>query len=183
MESVIHQDKVVSEMGQSKVYNFRQFVEHTHPAAIRLAAYLLGAHHHMAADIVQKASLSAWRHLDKQDQTNRLPAWFRRIVINEVRSYFRWHGVRNRLRGLIGFTHENESLPAQPDHGLRRRLAQALEGLSLRQREVFVLVYLNDLKVAEAATIVGCAEGTAKTHLHRAVKQLRTDLSDLWRPS
>ena len=65
----------------------------------------------------------------------------------------------------------------------RRRLSEALEDLSLRQREIFVLVYLNELTVAEAATIVGCAEGTAKSHLHRAVHQLRTELSDLWSPS
>jgi len=182
MESVIHQGKVISGMGQSKTHRFQEFVEQTHPAALRLAAYLLGAHHHMAPDIVQKASLSAWRHLKKQEQTNRLPAWFRRILMNEVRSYFRWYGVRHRLRGLVGLTHESESPPLQPDHGLRRRLVEALEGLSLRQREVFVLVYLNDLKLAEAAEVVGCAEGTAKTHLHRAVHQLRTELSDIWSP-
>ena len=183
MESVIHQDKAISEMSHRKARSFQQFVEQTHPSALRLAAYLLGAHHHMAPDIVQKASLSAWRHLDKQIDLERLPAWFRRIVINEVRSYFRWHGVRHRLRGLVGLTHESESLPVQPDHGLRRRLADALDRLSLRQREVFVLVYLNDLKLAEAAEVVGCAEGTAKTHLHRAVHQLRTELSDLWSPT
>ena len=183
MESVIHQDNAAGDMDQSKAHRFQQFVEQTHPAALRLAAYLLGVHHHMAPDIVQKASLSAWRHLDKQDGTERLPAWFRRIVINEVRSYFRWHGVRHRFRGLVGLTYENESMPIQPDHGLRRRLAEALEGLSLRQREVFVLVYLNELTVTEAATIVGCAEGTAKSHLHRAVHQLRTELSDVWSPS
>ena len=179
MERVIHTSKVVNEMSGSKEHMFQQFVKDAHPAALRLATLLLGTHQSMAQDIVQKAFLSAWRHLKQQAEAEQLPAWFRRIVINEVRSYFRWHGVRHRLKGVIGMDSDNISEPAQPDHGLRQRLAGALSTLSLRQREIFVLVYLNDLRVSEAARLVGCADGTAKAHLYRAVHQLRAELSDL----
>ena len=183
MESVIHQEPITSKMSDPKVKRFREFVTRIHPAAMRLCILLLGSHQSMAEDIVQKAALSAWRHLDSQHSDRQMPAWFRRIVINEVRSYFRWQGARRRLMKLFGETLVKASEPAEPDHGLRTRLADALDQLSLRQREVFVLVYLNDLKLAEAATIVGCAEGTAKVHLHRAVKQLRSDLIDVWSES
>lgn len=183
MENVIHQQPIASKMSDPKVKRFREFVIRTQPAAIRLCVLLLGSHQSMAEDIVQKAALSAWRHLDGQRRDEQMPAWFRRIVINEVRSYFRWQGARRRLKHLFGETLVKSRQPTEPDHGLRARLADALDQLSLRQREVFVLVYLNDLKLAEAASIVGCAEGTAKVHLHRAVKQLRSDLMDVWSES
>ena len=53
----------------------------------------------------------------------------------------------------------------------------ALDRLTHHQRTAFVLVRLEGLTVAEAAVVLGCAEGTLKSHLHRALVSLRTDLA------
>ena len=160
---------------------FSAFVSEMHPGALRFASMLLGSHANMAPDVVQKACLSAWSKLDSQRDPGRMPGWFRTIILNEVRSYFRWLNVRQKAKHLLGLTQAQHD--ASPDHGLRARLECALDTLSLKQREVFVLVYLNDLSVPEAAQIIGCAPGTAKSHLHRAIVKLRDTLNDLWSPS
>ena len=56
----------------------------------------------------------------------------------------------------------------------RERVAQvwkAVEGLSERQRTVFLLRYVEELELSEIARATGLSEGTVKAHLSRALAQ------------
>lgn len=59
-------------------------------------------------------------------------------------------------------------------------LAGALQRLPARQREAFTLRILEEFDVAQTAHIMGCSEGSVKTHLSRARTALQTHLED-WR--
>ena len=55
---------------------------------------------------------------------------------------------------------------------------QALDRLTARQRAAVVLRYFADLSVADVATALGCAEGTAKATLHQSLRIMRIDLEE-----
>lgn len=59
------------------------------------------------------------------------------------------------------------------------RIRAALRGLPDRQREAFTLRVLEELDVTETATVMGCSEGSVKTHLSRARAALQKQLEDV----
>jgi RNA polymerase sigma-70 factor (ECF subfamily) len=50
--------------------------------------------------------------------------------------------------------------------------------LSIKQRTVFLLRFVEDMDLLEIATITGMKEGTVKTHLFRALNMVRAAIED-----
>lgn len=65
---------------------------------------------------------------------------------------------------------------------LRSRIQQAVAQLPEGQREVFVLANNHGMKYQEIAQVLGIPEGTVKSRMHSAVRNLRDDLADLVEP-
>lgn len=55
-------------------------------------------------------------------------------------------------------------------------IEQEVAALPARQREAFLLRYWEELDVAETAAVMGCSEGSVKTHCSRAVHALAKTL-------
>lgn len=115
---------------------------------------------------------------------------FQRILQNTMRDYWRRQKVRNLWTTLFSSfgqqededydpleTIEVESTDSDPADQLERSqvmtlIEKALTKLPARQREAFVLRYWEELDVAETASVMGCSEGSVKTHCSRAVSAL-----------
>jgi RNA polymerase sigma-70 factor (ECF subfamily) len=104
------------------------------------------------------------------------------------------HLRREKLRRKLFFfrRHDDDADPlefaadsnASPRENLQaketgQRLLTALDGLSARQRAVFVLRHQEGMSLKEIAATLSLEEGTVKAHLHRAVRALRAELEDL----
>ena len=56
------------------------------------------------------------------------------------------------------------------------RVWKAVEGLSARQKMVFLLRYVEELELSEIARAAGLNEGTVKAHLSRALAKVRAEV-------
>ncbi|MEO1481020.1 MAG: RNA polymerase sigma factor [Myxococcota bacterium] len=139
---------------------------------IRLVYQLTGCSHDDAEDIVQGALFRATAGLAGFKGQAALSTWATRILIRECTRYRRRGALWRRLHHLLTVPAASPS----PDVLLRQTLLRALDRLTPPQREVFVLVRMNGMPLSEAAESMGCAEGTAKSHLHRSLERLRRTL-------
>jgi len=80
----------------------------------------------------------------------------------------------------VDWLDEREPGPSRRHEGREAwaALAQALRRLPRRQREAFSLRVLEELDVPTTARIMGCSEGSVKTHLFRAREALKQQLED-----
>lgn len=94
---------------------------------------------------------------------------------------------RNFLRSTIMMRASERvvasSRPEHPDESAYRGEMQtifqrALGRLSSRQRETLELVFYHDLKIEEAAAVMGVSLGSARTHYERGKKRLRELLEE-----
>ena len=162
---------------------FSEFVDRAAPRAMRVAWRLVGGDANAAEDVVQDAFVAAWKALPGFRGDSTLDTWFFRILVRRAQNYRRWRS----LRTLWSDPMEREPADPKPlpssDPMLRMRIVQALDRLTQRQRESFVLVHMDGFTVQEAAAILALRPGSVKSHLHRALQHLRTDLEDLRSPN
>jgi RNA polymerase sigma-70 factor (sigma-E family) len=154
--------------------DFTVFVRSRSSALLR-SAYLLTAGDRQAGeDLVQSALAHAytrWRRIRDPDATE---AYVRQIL-------FRMAIRRNRRRASTELPtpepSETGSSPAPQDAVTERvSIWPLLQGLSAQQRAVVVLRYYEDLPDDQIAVVLGCAQGTVKSHGNRALRALRESL-------
>jgi RNA polymerase sigma-70 factor (ECF subfamily) len=158
---------------------FAAFVAEHRERAVGLAWRLLSGDAAAAEDVAQDAFVRAYRALGGFREEARLSTWFYRILVNEAQRHRRWRFLRDARSGALDAEPPDPAAPEAGDPALRARISRALDRLPRGQREAFVLVHLEGFSVREAAEVTGRAIGTIKSHLHRALRALRSELSDL----
>lgn len=133
-----------------------------------------------AADALQDAMVSAYRNAASYRGDAAVTTWLHRVVVNACLDRLR----RLKARATVPLPEDGDQ-PERPgardEHaGTEARLdvGAALLRLPEQQRLAIVLVDLHDLSVAEAAQVLGVAEGTVKSRCSRG----RATLAGLLRP-
>ncbi|BAL87094.1 putative RNA polymerase ECF-subfamily sigma factor [Actinoplanes missouriensis 431] len=145
-----------------------QFVDYFRARAqpLRRLAYSLSGDWHTAEDLVQQTFVRLYRRWPAiRDET--VDAYARQALVNAFLS----HRRARRRESLTADPPERAAGGADPADGLVVR--RALAALAPRQRAAVVLRYLEDLPVAEVATLLGISEGTVKSQTARAIQSMR----------
>lgn len=172
---------------------FSSFLAETERRAYKQALFAV-RDEHLALDIVQDSMTKLVEKYAAKPREE-LPLLFQRILQNTIRDYYRRQNTRSLWTTLFSSfiprnrEKENEDYDlletlqvngpsnfdphAQLEQSqLIRLLEKAIETLPARQREAFLLRYWEEMNVAETARIMGCSEGSVKTHCSRATHAL-----------
>lgn len=135
----------------------------------------------IAEDCVQEAFIRAWRALGRFESRARFGTWLHRIAVNVV--------LEKRRRPLVSLDavdEDGESFAGEENWVLEtpvevEEIEVAIAALPEGARDVLVLCALHGHTHAEAAAMLGVAEGTCKAQLHRARVLLGARLGQGWR--
>ncbi|MBC8229204.1 sigma-70 family RNA polymerase sigma factor [bacterium] len=141
--------------------------------------------HHVddAFDLSQEIFLRAFKALDKFKGEAAFYTWLYRIAKNACIDYTR---KRKRYQNValeddILFSYQNSYRGISSDmpdkHAERKELeieiSKAIEQLSPRQKQVFILRHYEGLALKEIAEKLGLRTGSVKAHLFNATRRLR----------
>lgn len=137
-----------------------------------------------ADDVAQDAFVKAFTRLHQFHEGRSFRAWLLTIVANEARNRYRSESRRAavtlRVARNPASSEDGDAAVVDPaDHAIaherRLRLAQAVAALPDRDREVVALRFFAELSERETAEVLGCAPGTVKSRLSRAIGRLRVE--------
>jgi RNA polymerase sigma-70 factor (ECF subfamily) len=150
-----------------------------------------------ALDILQDSMIKLCTHYADKPAAE-LPLLFQRILSNTTLDWFRRQKTKNALFTNLGDFNavdgdgefdllevtannaEDASSESAEDWVGRLQTLEHIEtavmALPARQREAFLLRYWEEHDVAQTAAVMGCSEGSVKTHCSRAIQALSKTL-------
>jgi RNA polymerase sigma-70 factor (ECF subfamily) len=148
---------------------------------LRIAAVRIGPHN--AEDVVAETFEIVWKHLDSNEPPHQIDRpWLVGILLNRCRMYRRQEQVwlRRLRRSTVEFEVVAEldledAMIGRADAASQfRSILARFASLSANERAVIALVAWAGLEPAEVASALGMADGTVRSHLHRARQILKT---------
>jgi RNA polymerase sigma-70 factor (ECF subfamily) len=157
-----------------------------------------------AMDVVQESMMRLIEYY-RGKPAGQWPALFRTILnsrINDIRRKRLLEQGKHKLISLTGLFHKDDDkrhaldeyeIPSaqradgitQPEveavtTELRHKVEEALQALSERQRQVFILREWRGMTIKETSRTLGCSENSVKQHHFRAMRELRKQLAEVW---
>jgi RNA polymerase sigma-70 factor (ECF subfamily) len=167
-----------------------RFLREVERRALRMAEFATGSREE-ALDLVQDAMFGFVRNYGERPDVDWRPLFWR-VLDSRLNDWHRRRRVRGRFWAWPAHDadededpiarapdpHEPGPLARLADGEASAALDTALRTLPLRQRQAFLLRLWEGLDVAATAAAMRCSEGSVKTHLSRALANLRRALGE-----
>jgi RNA polymerase sigma-70 factor, ECF subfamily len=140
------------------------------------SAYLMCGHSGDAQDIVQETFCRALAALPAFRGEAGVYTWLfsimRNVYLHQRRHERRFFHFLARQPSIL----HAEGGPAEhcERQSIRTHLLEALQKLPGKQREIVILRFVNDMKIADIARVLSLPEGTVKSRLFKAGNRLQT---------
>ena len=136
--------------------------------------YRMLSHREDAEDVAQDVFIRVFRSLHRWDQTRPFTPWLLTIAANRCRTFLAKRSRQPASSDLVAQLAVDDGNTQSND--LADELQLALDRLREDYRTCFVLFYRQQLSCEQIGQIMGCPQGTVKTWLHRARRELATHL-------
>lgn len=162
---------VTAEMAQSIEALFREEY-----GRIRRLAWRFGLPEDELDDAAQEVFVRVCAGVKRFRGESSLSTWLTRIAVNYYTSQRR--AMFRRLRTFLPQTEGIERIPAKPTGNAQAseaydRAVACVRRLPVKQRQVFVLRYLEEMSCVEVAETLGIPEATVRTRAFYACRKLR----------
>lgn len=127
-----------------------------------------------ALDIVNETVYRAYISIKKLKEPGFFYTWLTRILINCSIDHLR------KAKNVVPFNEEADmdEAVAEEDTEGKLDLYSAVDKLEGKYKDIVILKYFHDMTLAQAAEVLDCPVGTAKTYLHKALGRLRLELKE-----
>ena len=139
-------------------------------------AYLVLGDVSEAEDAAQDAIMSAYRAMRSFHEGASFRPWLLKIVVNQARTAGKSRQRRQKLAERASLTEAPVIYEIDETVMSRERanlVIRALGALGEHERTAVYLRYFIGLSEREMGEYLGCAQGTVKSRLHRALEKLR----------
>lgn len=143
-----------------------------------------------AEDVVQEVFVKAWKALGHFREQSGFYTWIYRIAVNRTIN-FRKKRNRRRTVDLDEFDPDIKQAESYKEFSskgsvlrkmnlseFQKKMNEALETLSDKHRAVVIMHDVQGMSHGEIAKVIGCSEGTARSRLFYARKQLQAELAE-----
>ena len=166
--SILHRDMTDAQREQELISLMAQ-----HKTQLMRMAYLYLGDLFLAEEAVQDTFIKAYAHLERFRGESSAETWLMRIAINTCKD----------LRRTAWFRHREKSAPleALPERGAEDVYAddtvlRAVMALSVKDKQVILLRYYQEMTVPEVARVLSISVASATSRLNRAKAHLRAAL-------
>jgi RNA polymerase sigma-70 factor, ECF subfamily len=131
-----------------------------------------------AEDVAQESLVRIWKALDRYDERAALSTWIYAISRNRCLSALeRKRTLESLADSEVAHAVEQVAAPdVEPPFEQSELLREIVDLLPERLRRTLLLFYYEGRSTAEVSQMLGCPEGTVKTHLFRARAALAEQL-------
>ncbi|WP_269320355.1 RNA polymerase sigma factor SigX [Bacillus sp. EB01] len=140
-----------------------------------------------AEDLVQEVYIRVLRSYSRFEGKSSEKTWLFSIARNVAIDHFRKQkGWKQKLLEKFDWStaQVRDHQPLPEEIALQREeikgMFKCLDLCTHDQRAVLIMRYLNDLSIAETATVLGWTESKVKTTQHRAIKVLKAHMESLF---
>ena len=140
----------------------------------------LGGDEELAADATHDVFLRAYEARDRYQEGRKVDTWLFTIAYNICRNHYRSNAYEAQLMASPDAEPvTDQQIEVELDAALLdEALAQVLSELPAPLHQLFSLHYQEELTIPQIAEIVGIAEGTVKSRLHKTMNMIRNKLKN-----
>ncbi len=135
-----------------------------------------------ALEAIQETTYRAYRNLKKLKKPEYFRTWLIRILINVCQDELKYLKCQApydvEVASGLSSSDNDPTEPGGKADLQRLDILAALEHMDFKYRQIIELKYFEDLTLRDIADILERPEGTVKTWLNQALKQLRVHLGE-----
>lgn len=144
-----------------------------HTTQLYRIAYSYLNNEHDSLEAIQETTFRAYQNIKQVKSPTYFKTWLIRILIN-----YCIDTQKKSSRNQLPAHQIHQASEITTINETKIEIEEALTRLDHRYRQIILLKYFEDLTIGDIALILHRPEGTIKTWLHHALKQLRTILAE-----